>query len=52
VITDPNLRTPTDYADAEPFEDIDVGSSQQEIEAVYSLADAARAVGAWSDDEH
>ena len=51
MITDPDIKTPTDYADAEPPADVDTSPSQQEIDAVYSLADAARAAGAWSDEE-
>lgn len=51
MITDPEIRTPADYADAEPLTDVETGPSQQELEAVYSLADAARAAGAWSDED-
>ncbi len=51
VTTDPDIKSPTDYADAAPLEEIPAEPSQQEIDAVYSLADAARAAGAWSDDE-
>jgi len=53
VTTDPDIKTPTDYANAEsPLEDVNAGPSQQDIEEVYLLADAARAAGAWSDDEN
>jgi hypothetical protein len=51
---DPDIRTPTDYAEVEPLEpleELEAEPSQQEIDEVFSLADAARAVGAWSDDE-
>ena len=44
VIVDPDIRTPTDYAEVEPLEELDAEPSQQEIEEVFSLADAARAV--------
>ena len=53
MTTDPDIKTPTDYANAEsPLEDVNAGPSQQDIEEVYLLADAARAAGAWSDDEN
>jgi hypothetical protein len=52
VILDPDIRTPTDYAEAEPLKELEAEPSQQEIEEVFSLADAARAVGAWSGEEN
>ncbi len=49
---EPELKTPTDYAPPGPVEDPGPSAepSQQDIEQVFSLADAARAAGAWSDD--
>ena len=47
---EPDLKIPTDYAPPGPVEDPGAEPSQQDIEQVFSLADAARAAGAWSDD--
>lgn len=53
MTTDPDIKTPTDYANAEsPREDVVAGPSQQDIDEVFLLADAARAAGAWSDEEN
>ena len=51
MIADPDIKTPTDYADTEPRSNPDAEPSQQDIDAVYSLAEAARAAGAWSDED-
>lgn len=52
VATDPDIKTPTDYANPEsPLEDVEAGPSQEDIDEVFLLADAARAAGAWSDEE-
>ena len=47
---DPDIRTPTDYADAAPVEQAE--PSQEDIEQVFSVAEAARAAGAWTDEEN
>ncbi len=53
MTTDPDIKTPTDYANADsPRGDVDAGPSQQDIEEVFLLADAARAAGTWSDEEN
>lgn len=46
---DPDIKAPTDYPQ-EGVGDNSAEPSPQDIEQVYSLADAARVADAWDDD--